>query len=47
MRELLTQKAVAGELKVDGEELLVARGGRGGRGNGAFKTARYDTLRLN
>jgi len=45
VRELLTQK-VAGELKIDGEELLVARGGRGGRGNEAFKTARYTAPKL-
>ncbi len=28
-----------GELIEDGDELLVARGGRGGRGNEAFKTS--------
>ncbi len=39
VRELTTNK-VAGELKVHGETLLVARGGRGGRGNAAFKTQR-------
>ncbi len=31
---------VCGELIEDGDELLVARGGRGGRGNEAFKTNR-------
>lgn len=45
VRELLTQK-VAGELKEHGEELLVARGGRGGRGNAAFKTARRTAPKL-
>lgn len=39
IRELHTQK-LAGELREDGEELLVARGGRGGRGNAAFMTQR-------
>ncbi|VEU45033.1 unnamed protein product [Pseudo-nitzschia multistriata] len=39
VRELHTQK-LAGELKVDGEKMLVAKGGRGGRGNAAFKTDR-------
>jgi GTPase len=37
VRELLTQK-IAGELRSHGEHLLVAKGGRGGRGNAAFKT---------
>eukprot|EP01084_Bolivina_argentea_P309581 535527_1 len=32
--------ALCGELIQDGDELLVARGGRGGRGNEAFKTNR-------
>jgi len=45
IRDLLTQK-VAGELKVHGEKLLVARGGRGGRGNAAFKTARLTAPKL-
>ncbi len=40
VRDLKTQK-VAGELRFNGETLLVARGGRGGRGNEAFMTARY------
>lgn len=39
VRDLKTQR-VAGELREDGEVLLVARGGRGGRGNAAFATAR-------
>jgi GTP-binding protein len=42
---LLTQK-VAGELKKDGDELMVALGGRGGRGNEAFKTARRTAPKL-
>lgn len=45
IRDLLTQK-VAGELKINGEKLLVARGGRGGRGNAAFKTARLTAPKL-
>jgi GTP-binding protein len=36
-RELSTQR-VAAELALDGQRLLVARGGRGGRGNAAFQT---------
>jgi GTPase len=39
IRELHTQK-VAGELRKHGDQLLVARGGRGGRGNAAFLTPR-------
>jgi GTP-binding protein len=39
VRELHTQK-VAGELREHGDKLLVARGGRGGRGNAAFMTER-------
>lgn len=35
IRELSTQK-FAGELKNHGDKLLVAKGGRGGRGNAAF-----------
>lgn len=34
---------LCGELTKNGEELLVARGGRGGRGNEAFKTNRVKT----
>lgn len=45
VREMLTQK-VAGELKYDGEEMLVATGGRGGRGNEAFKTQRRTAPKL-
>ncbi len=45
VRDMVTQK-VAGELKVHGEQLLVARGGRGGRGNAAFKTARLTAPKL-
>jgi len=37
VRDLKTQK-LAGELREHGEQLIVARGGRGGRGNAAFKT---------
>jgi GTPase len=39
IRELRAQK-VAGELREHGDKLLVARGGRGGRGNAAFLTPR-------
>eukprot|EP00977_Amphora_coffeiformis_P029885 scaffold43262_cov176-Amphora_coffeaeformis.AAC.1 len=39
VRDLKTQK-LAGELRHPGQQLLVARGGRGGRGNAAFLTAR-------
>ena len=45
VKELHTQK-VAGELKLHGETLLVARGGRGGRGNAAFKTQRYTAPKI-
>ena len=45
IRELHTQR-MAGELKVHGEEMLVARGGRGGRGNAAFKTDRNTAPKL-
>ena len=37
---------VAGELRSHGDALLVARGGRGGRGNAAFKTARRTAPRI-
>ena len=33
---------LAGELNTDGQTLLVARGGKGGRGNEHFKTARMN-----
>ncbi|KAL7528045.1 hypothetical protein ACHAWF_002421, partial [Thalassiosira exigua] len=48
VRELYTQK-VAGELRLHGDRLVVATGGRGGQGNAAFMTQRRtapDKLRL-
>lgn len=45
VRELHTQK-VAGELRYEGQTLIVARGGRGGRGNAAFKTNRRTAPKL-
>jgi GTP-binding protein len=45
VRDLKTQK-LAGELRKDGETLLVARGGRGGRGNAAFMTQRRTAPKL-
>jgi GTPase len=45
VRDLQTQK-VAGELRSHGETLLVAKGGRGGRGNAAFMTARRTAPKL-
>ena len=45
VRELHTQK-VAGELREDGEVLMVAKGGRGGRGNAAFMTNRRTAPKL-
>jgi GTP-binding protein len=45
IRELRTQK-LAGELREHGERLLVARGGRGGRGNKAFMTERKTAPKL-
>lgn len=45
IRDLKTQR-IAGELREHGEILLVARGGRGGRGNAAFETARNTSPKL-
>jgi GTPase len=45
VRDLQTQK-VAGEICAHGETLLVAKGGRGGRGNAAFMTARRTAPKL-
>ena len=45
VRELHTQK-LAGELQNHGETLLVARGGRGGRGNAAFQTPNRTSPKL-
>ena len=45
VRDLVTQK-IAGELREHGERLLVAKGGRGGRGNQAFKTTRRTAPKL-
>jgi GTP-binding protein len=45
IRELRTQK-LAGELRQHGERILVARGGRGGRGNKAFMTERNTAPKL-
>jgi GTP-binding protein len=45
VRELQSQK-VAGELRSHGQELMVARGGRGGRGNAAFMTNRRTAPKL-
>lgn len=45
VRELHTQK-VAGELRQHGQELIVAPGGRGGRGNAAFLTSRRTAPKL-
>ena len=45
VRELHTQ-LVAGELRDHEDELVVARGGRGGRGNAAFMTQRRTAPRL-
>ena len=45
VRDLKSQK-LAGELREDGDRLLVAKGGRGGRGNAAFKTARRTAPKL-
>jgi len=45
VREMHTQK-IAGELREDGDTLIVARGGRGGRGNAAFMTHRRTAPKL-
>lgn len=45
VRDLKTQK-IAGELREHGERLLVAKGGRGGRGNAAFMTHRRTAPKL-
>ena len=45
VRDLQTQR-VAGELREHGQQLLVAKGGRGGRGNAAFMTARYTAPKI-
>jgi len=45
VRDLKTQK-IAGELREHGETLLAARGGRGGRGNAAFKNPKYTAPRI-
>jgi len=45
IRDLKTQK-FAGELREHGDEFLVAKGGRGGRGNAAFMTARRTAPKL-
>ena len=45
VRELTTQR-LAGELSVHGQRLLVAKGGRGGRGNAAFLTNRRTAPKL-
>lgn len=46
VREFEPPRRVAGELVEDGETLVVARGGRGGRGNAAFKTDRLTAPRI-
>ena len=45
IRELHTQR-LAGELREPGQTVLVAKGGRGGRGNAAFLTARRTAPKL-
>jgi GTP-binding protein len=45
VRELHSQK-LAGELRDDGETLLVSKGGRGGRGNAAFLTPHRTSPKL-
>jgi GTP-binding protein len=45
IRELRTQK-LAGELREHGDRFLVARGGRGGRGNAAFMTQQNTSPKL-
>ncbi|EGB06808.1 hypothetical protein AURANDRAFT_11871, partial [Aureococcus anophagefferens] len=46
VREHAPPYRVAGELREPGDALLVARGGRGGRGNAAFKTPRMTAPRI-
>lgn len=45
VRDLKTNK-LAAELREHGERLLVAKGGRGGRGNAAFMTHRFTSPKL-
>ena len=45
VRDLKSNK-FAGELRADGERLLAAKGGRGGRGNAAFMTPRHTAPRI-
>jgi len=45
IRDFKTQK-LAGELRNHGEMLLLAKGGRGGRGNWAFKSDRYTAPKI-
>lgn len=46
VREWEPPHRIAGELVHDGESIVVARGGRGGRGNAAFKTERQVAPRI-
>jgi len=45
VKDMITQK-LAGELREDGETLMVGKGGRGGRGNKAFMTPRNTAPKL-